>query len=237
MPISKTRLGLATLLTGATLSGCGSTVNDSQLASGPAAYSTIEPKSIPAPTVYQIAPADVLALTVFDEPQVSNPSLRVDEMGYVQIPLIGQVRAAGLSAPELSDAIALRLKRSYLVNPRVNISVSEPAKRFVSVEGEVNQPGVYEISRSFTLLAALARAQSPTTSAKLDQVIILRTINGQRMAARFNIKDIRGGISPDPQVMDNDVIVVGYSRSRGFYQDMLRAAPLFNAFVVFGRAI
>jgi len=127
------------------------------------------------------------------------------------------------------------LGRKYLKNPQVAISVDEAAPRFVSVEGEVKVPGVYELTSNTTLLGALARAQSPLVTAKLDQVVIFRTINGQRMAARFDLKDIRGGVSPDPIVMDGDVVVVGFSKIKGLWQDFLRTAPIFNAFAVFAR--
>ncbi|WP_285022394.1 polysaccharide biosynthesis/export family protein [Novosphingobium sp. fls2-241-R2A-195] len=200
------------------------------LPSGPEAYSVIAAEPIPAPTVYQIAPTDVLALKVFGEPEVSIEQLRVDDAGNVQVPLIGQLQAAGHTVVELRDEITTRLQRRYLRNPQVNVLVSEAAKRYVSVEGEVKKPGVYEIDTNFTLLSAIARAESPTQTARLSEVIIFRTIDGKRMAGRFNLKDIRGGAAPDPQIMNGDVVMVGYSTSRGVWQDLLKAAPAFNAF-------
>lgn len=235
MPNSKVLWGLGIAFASAALTGCSKTVSEADLPVGPSAYTAIGADSIEAPIEYQISPTDVLALTVFDEPQLTNSALRVDDSGNVQIPLVGQIKASGLSAMGLSTAVATRLKASYLVNPKVNVSVVMPAKRYVSVEGEVTKPGVYEISNDFTLLAALASAESPTDTAKLDQVIVLRTIGGKEMAARFNIKDIRAGIAPNPQILDKDVIVVGFSKSNAFWVNLLKAAPLFNAFVLLGR--
>jgi polysaccharide export outer membrane protein len=66
-------------------------------------------------------------------------------------------------------------------------------------------------------------------------VVIFRTINGQRMVARFDVKDIRGGVSPDPIIMDGDLVVVGNSKIKTLWQDFLKTAPLFNAFAVMAR--
>jgi len=227
--------GLSVLLYSSVLAGCTSTITPNpDMPVGQAAYQTI-PATIPAPTVYAIAPKDVLQVRVFGEPDLSVEKARVDEAGFIQLPLAGQVKAAGRSAPEVTSEITGILGRKYLKDPQVVVAVDEPAPRLVSVEGEVKVPGSYELSSNTTLLGALARAQSPLVTAKLDQVVIFRTINGQRMAARFNVKDIRGGISPDPIIMDGDVVVVGFSKIKGLWQDFLKMAPIFNAFAVFAR--
>ena len=201
---------------------------------GEAAYRTI-PATIPAPTVYAIAPKDVLQVRVFGEPDLSVEKARVDEAGFIQIPLAGQIKAAGRSAPEVKDEITGILARKYLKDPQVVVAVDEAAPRFVTVEGEVKVPGSFELSSNTTLLGALAKAQSPSPTAKLDQVVIFRTIDGQRMVARFDVKDIRGGVSPDPIVMDGDLVVVGNSKIKTLWQDFLKTAPLFNAFAVMAR--
>ncbi|KQM14724.1 polysaccharide biosynthesis/export family protein [Novosphingobium sp. Leaf2] len=213
------------------MAGCTSTTPNPNLPQGAAAYDVI-PAKAPSPANYVIAPSDVLNVNVFGEDGLSNPQVRVDEAGYVQLPLVGQIKAAGMTAPELSSQIATKLGSRYLIDPQVTVAVTEPAKRIVSVEGEVKTPGVYEIDNNFTLLSAIARAQSPTQTARLSEVIIFRTIDGKRMAARFNLKDIRSGIAPDPEVLNGDVITVGLSGIKQTWQDILRAAPIFNAFVL-----
>ena len=85
--------------------------------------------------------------------------------------------------------------------------------------------GVYEIQPGYTLLSALALAGSPTLEAKLDEVLVFRTVDGQRMGGRFDLTEVRAGRMADPQLIAGDVIVVGYSRSQGLYQDLLRVAP------------
>lgn len=233
MPSLKFRLTIAALGSSIALTGCISGgATDADLPTGDAAYQTIAPDSIPAPTEYLIATGDIFNLQVFGEPEINNEALRVDQAGNVQVALVGPIKAEGRSATEVGDDIADRLRKSYIIDPKVNLSLVEPAKRYVSIEGDVNKPGVYEIDNGFTLLSALARAESTAPTAKLDQVIIFRTIKGQRMAARFNLKDIRGGAAPDPTIMSNDVVMVGYSSSKGIWQDFLKMAPLINVFTL-----
>lgn len=200
---------------------------------GEIAYQIAPPKDLNAPpTSYIIVPKDTLNLQVFQEPDLSNDKLQVDDVGNIQMPLLGEIPAAGRSPPELAADIAFRLRQRYIVDPQVTVSVSEPAARFVSVEGQVEAPGVYEIEQDYSLLSAIARAESPTDVAKLDEVIIFRTVNGERMAARFDLRDIRAGLAPDPQIIGGDVVVVGFSAVKGVWRDLLRSAPLFNTFLL-----
>jgi polysaccharide export outer membrane protein len=225
--------GLIALVAAAALSACATTTPNPDLPQGAAAYEVIPAK---APTLenYILVPGDTLAVDVFGEAALSKSQLLVDNAGFVQLPLAGQIKAAGLTVGGLSNAITTSLGGRYLVDPEVSVSVVQPAKRYVSVEGEVKAPGVYEIDTDFTLLSAIARAQSPTDTARLNEVLVFRTINDRRMVARFNLKDIRGGIAPDPEIMNGDVVTIGRSAVRAAWQDILRAAPIFNAFVVLG---
>lgn len=224
-------LMLGSAVAGSILTGCASTTSNPDLPQGAAAYQVI-PQTVPIPTAYPVRPKDKLTLRVFNEPDISQDELRVDDAGVVQIPLIGSMKVEGRSVDELSSDIASRLATRYIRNPQVAVSVKEPAPSYVSVEGEVEKPGVYEIDGRTTLLAALARAESPTATAKLNEIVVFRNINDQRMVARFNLKEIRVGLTPDPMILDGDVVMVGYSRSKGLWQDILKTAPFFNAFAV-----
>ncbi|WP_256376821.1 polysaccharide biosynthesis/export family protein [Novosphingobium sp. BW1] len=216
----------------ALLAGCSHTTRNPQLPVGDAAH-TIFPAETAPRTTYRVRPLDVLNVKVLNEPQLSSEELMVSEVGDIQMLLIGSVPVAGLSPQDISREIEQRLGKDYLVDPQVSVSVQTLAPRYASVEGEVEKPGVYEINTDATLLSTIARAESPTSTAKLDEIVIFRTIEGQRMVARFNLKDIRTGISPDPRILDGDVVMVGFSATRGLVEDILEAAPLFNAWARF----
>jgi polysaccharide export outer membrane protein len=225
---------LLTALIGLALSGCQSTLRSEGLPSGAAAYEIAPPADTAAkPQTYRIGPGDTISVSVFQEPDLSNDKLQVDDVGRVQLPLAGDILAAGLTAPELSAVIAERLGRDYIRDPQVVVSVVSTRDQSVAVEGEVKLPGVYKISPSDTLLSAIARAQSPTNVARLDEIIVFRTVNGRRMGARFDLGEIRAGRAADPQILGGDVIVVGFSSLKGVYRDILTAAPLLNIFTQF----
>jgi len=186
-----------------------------------------------AVAAYKIGPLDVLKVTVFQEEDLSFDQIQVDASGNLSFPLIGTVKAAGETATKLSNDIARQLAKQYLVNPQVSVSVVSSVSQNVTVEGDVKQPGVYAINGTETLLTALAQAQSPTDVAKLDQVVIFRNIDGRRAGAVFDVKAIREGRVPDPQVLGGDVIVVGFDQVKGAFRDIFKTAPFFYLFRYF----
>lgn len=221
----------ACLLLATSLSGCIRTYS-AVVPSGAGAYGVIPPPRANAalPTTYPLEPGDKLRIEVFQEPDMGVDQTEIDPAGNVSLPLLGTVRAAGLTTGQLSLAVQAALAKRYLRDPQVSIALIEAVQRVVAVEGEVKQPGVYAINGQTTLLTALALARSPTPTAKLNEVMVFRVVDGQRIGGRFDIAMIRAGRAQDPQILPDDVIVVGYSRLQGTYRDLLQAAPLFNIF-------
>lgn len=223
--------GLAVLVFALALGACASS-RMSSVPAGDVAYQRVPPPNPAAKLAsYTIAPNDVLNVQVFQEPDLSNDEVRVDTGGNIQMPLVGEIVAVGRTPSELAGVIASRLGRDYIVDPQVVVSVAEAAPLYVTVDGQVEKPGVYQIDRDYTLLSAIARAESTTDVAKLDEVVVFRTIDGERMAARFDLQDVRAGLAPDPQILGGDTVVVGFSALKGALRDALRAAPVFNAFL------
>jgi polysaccharide export outer membrane protein len=224
------RLGAVTVAALA-LAGCQPSLN-SQLPSGPAAYEVIQDPVDITPDAYFLRPGDKLAINIFQEEDLSQRELQIDEAGTISLPLIGDVQAAGLSPGQLSRAIEEAYGRSYLRDPQANVVLLEARERTVSVEGEVKTAGVYRVQPGYTLLSALALAGSPNDRAKLDEVLIFRNVNGQRMGGRFDVTEVRAGRMPDPQIVPGDVVVVGFSRARSLYRDALQIMPsVFGTFV------
>ncbi len=201
--------------------------------SGPAAYDVLATSPDPAGTPYLLHAGDVVTINVFQEPDLTLEDVAIDGSGDLVLPLIGQIHASGRSPAALSQDIQQAYGAGFLRNPQVAVIVKQALSNTVSVEGQVEQPGVYPIQPGGTLLTAMALARSPTRTAKLDEVLIFRTINGERMGARFDLTDIRSGSAPDPQILPGDIVVVGFSSIRGIWRDILDASPLFNVFTRF----
>ena len=182
------------------------------------------------PERYTLSPGDKISVRVYGENELSVPETMLDNAGVISLPLIGDVLAVGSTATELAHAIEAAYAAEYLRDPRVSVLILQGRTRTIAVEGEVELPGVYPYAEGQTLLSALAQARSPTETAKLDEVMIFRTVGEQRMAGRFDLRDIRGGRSPDVALVPGDVIVVGYSTVRGAYLDVVRTIPIFGVF-------
>lgn len=212
-------------------SGCAGSHASPNVPSGDAAYH-IFPAADGQPVLqdYRIGPLDTVDINVLQEPDISIKGVVVDASGSIVMPLIGRVTASGKTASELSALLEGKLGERYYVHPRVTIIVADLAAQRVTVEGDVTEPGIYPIKGSATLLDTLALAKGETETAAFKDVVVFRFVNRQRMAARFDLKRIRNNEDPDPQILGSDVIVVGHSNGKGFWHDLLKAAPLLNIF-------
>ena len=130
--------------------------------------------SAPAATAqeYRIGPEDVLNINIF-EAQELNREVRVSASGEISLPLLGSVRAAGLTPRELEFVLEELLHRTYMKDPHVSVFVREMQSHPVSVMGAVRRPGVFQIRGSKTLLEVLSLAEGLADDAG-ETVIILR---------------------------------------------------------------
>lgn len=174
---------------------------------------------------YRIGALDELSVNVFREPDLSVENVVVDVAGKINLPVVGQINAYGRTVDDVSAEIAERLNQRYLRNAEVAVSVNKPTSYTFTIEGEVKKPGTYAIPGNVTLLQAVAIGEGLTEKARLSDVIVFRTQNGQRYAARFNVKDIRLARSEDPNLRPGDTVVIGYSTAKQIYRDIITALP------------
>lgn len=174
---------------------------------------------------YRIGVGDKLRVNVFREPDLSADGLLVDPAGVVSLPSIGQIKVVGYTSEELAREIAGRLNQSLLRNAQVSVAMVSTASRVVTVDGEVERPGIYPMQGRLTLMQAVALAEGAKESADQSELIIFRRVNGERLAARFDLRYIRAARAPDPEVMPGDVIVMGFSRAHQIYRDILQILP------------
>lgn len=178
---------------------------------------------------YRIAPRDEIAVSVFGAPELDKEGT-VDAAGNFSMPLAGTVAAAGKTPHELGEAIAGLLRGRYLKNPRVAVNIKAAQTETLTVDGAVREPGVYPITGVMTLQQAIATAKGADETANISNVIVFRTVKGQRMAAMFNLRDVRSGRYPDPQVYGSDIIIVGENAARRFFKDATMSFPMLAQF-------
>lgn len=172
-----------------------------------------------------IGPLDLIEVRVFNVPDLSG-EMQVDAGGRISLPLIGTMDAGGQTAEELSQAIEAALRGRYVRNPDVTVNIKSSVSQVVTIDGQVKEPGLYPVTNQMTLLRAVASAKGLTEFAKQEDVVILRTVEGQRMAALYNVAAIRRGVYEDPALYANDVIVVGDSPQRRLFRDIIALSPL-----------
>ncbi|MBP2279053.1 MULTISPECIES: polysaccharide biosynthesis/export family protein [Pseudomonadota] len=175
-----------------------------------------------------IGPLDTIQVDVFNVPELSR-EMQVDASGRIAMPLIGTVDARGKTATELADAIEAALRGRYIRNPDVTVNIKSSVSQVVTIDGQVVEPGLYPVTNQMTLVRAIASAKGLTEFAKIDDVVILRTVNGNKMAGLYNLSAIRRGGYDDPPIYANDVIVVGDSSQRRLFRDLISVSPLLSA--------
>jgi polysaccharide export outer membrane protein len=248
----------ALALGAATLAGCGATLNneiqsglapeEQKAGAGVASDTAIQPGSTPAPAkiarvadtytaagtpgnaAYKIGPQDVLDISVFKVAELTR-SVQVADVGTVNLPLVGEVQAAGRTARELEHDLAKKLGAKYLQSPQVTVYVKEYNSRRVTIDGAVRKPGVYPIRAKTTLVQFIAMAEGPTEASDTSSIVVFRQANGKRSAAKFDLSEIRAGNSEDPVIEEGDVIVVNESATKAAFQNVLKALPITSLFV------
>ncbi len=181
-------------------------------------------------STYRVSTGDMLNITVFRVDQLSK-DYRVDLAGNIPFPLIGDVPAVGRTTGEIREEIARRLGERYLRNPDVTVAVRESNNNNVTVEGGVRRPGLFPVTGPMTLIQSIAAAGGiDPAQGNARRLAIFRQIQGQRMAAAFDLESIRRGEMPDPEIFPGDIVVVASNNNRGLFQDILQTLPLIALF-------
>lgn len=126
-----------------------------------------------------IGPGDLIDLTVFHVPELIL-KIRVDSNGSVSLPLLGDVKLAGLTIRDAQQLIAHELvERQLVIKPEVSLFIEEYATQGITVYGEVNTPGIYPLMGPHRLFDALSAAGGFTPNAG-HMVTILRNGSDNR---------------------------------------------------------
>ena len=182
------------------------------------------PTSAATTDAYRIGPTDVLDISVFNVPDLSK-TVQVAETGTVNLPLVGEVPAAGKTAQQLERELTAKLGAKYLQNPQVTVLVKENNSHKVTIEGAVKSPGVYPMKGETALLQSMAMAGGLDPNSD-STVLLLRNNGGKRSAGKFDIAAIQNGNADDPAIQSGDVLVVGTSAIKAGFNNILKALPL-----------
>ena len=146
----------------------------------------------PAQSVYRIGPQDVLDISVFKVPELSK-TVQVADVGTVNLPLVGEIPAAGRTAQEVEHDLTSKLGAKYLKSPQVTVLVKEYNSQRVTVEGAVKAPGVHAIKGKMSLVQLIAIAGGLDQATYDSTVVVFRQTDGQRRRRGSTLMTLRLG--------------------------------------------
>ena len=155
----------------------------------PVFCSAVSGQQTAPPPNYLLSPNDLLEIRVFQEEDLTTIA-RIAKDGVINFPLLGAVNLRGMSVANATEAIRSRLARDYIVNPQVNITITEYSKRRFTIIGQVQTPGTYDFpnEESIDLLAAVGKAGGYTRIANPAKITLKRTVNGRDVVLKLNAK-------------------------------------------------
>lgn len=149
---------------------------------------------------------DTVEIRVFREDELTTAG-QLSADGTISMPLIGAVKLAGLTTDQAAAAITAKLRDGYLVRPQVSVSIEARVRRTVTVLGQAQSPGVFELpaDRQLTLVEAIGMAGGATRIANIKKISLKRR-DGQ--VQQLNLKDITSGKAADIVLRDGDVLSI-----------------------------
>lgn len=153
-----------------------------------------------------IGQRDTVEIRVFREDDLTTTG-QLSSAGTINMPLIGAVKLAGLTTDSAAKAIEAKLRDGYLVKPQVSVTIEGRVRRTITVLGQAQNPGVFELpaNRSLTVVEAIGMAGGATRIANVKKITLKRS--GGRVQT-INLKDITSGKVADLALRDGDVLSI-----------------------------
>lgn len=153
---------------------------------------------------FVLGPEDIIQISVWGNSELTaEMPIRPD--GLISYPLLGDIQAKGLTPSELKQRVTTDL-RNYITDASVTVIVKEINSIKISIAGEVNRPGTYNINRPLTLLHLFAMAEGFTVKADLKKSYILR--NGKKLDINFFALVKQDDFAQNILLKDNDLIFI-----------------------------
>ncbi len=161
------------------------------------------------PDNYVIGIGDILDINVWKEGELSK-AVAVRPDGMITLPLIGEIKATGLTPVQLQDQIAGLLQK-VMSEPQVTVIVTQVNSLTFNIMGQVIKPGYYPINRPITILDAVAMCGGFRDFAKQKKIYVLRTApDGKQEKIKFNYKEVIKGknMAQNIKLQAHDTLVV-----------------------------
>lgn len=170
---------------------------------------------------YQLGPGDILDISVWGYEDLRVKELAVRPDGMIAFPLVGEVKASGLTPAVLNQTIT-GLLSNYVKNPMVTVNILKFRTTRVYVLGEVAKPGMYELEKQHNLLDAIGAAGSYTKYAAKKKIFVIRK-NQIDKPQQVNLLQLleKGDMSQNYELTDGDVVYLTKNNRIDFAKDIL----------------
>jgi polysaccharide biosynthesis/export protein len=174
----------------------------------PAAAPPVVTAGIKPPADYVIGVDDALEIGFWQDKEMSA-SVVVRPDGNISLPLVNDIKAAGLTPDELRAEVS-RAATKFVEDPTVSVVVRAINSRKVYITGQVGKAGTYPLTDATTVLQMLATAGGPSEYAKTDNISIVRRENGKDVRYKFSYKKVSEGKSLEQNILlkPGDTIIV-----------------------------
>lgn len=157
---------------------------------------------------YRIGAEDTLQVSVWRNEAMSR-TIPVRPDGMISLPLLNEVRAAGLTPSELRQVLTTKLAE-YMPSPEVSVILTDVRSFKVSVIGEIRKPARYELKSWTTILDVLALAGGFTEFAARGRIVVLRPNGKTIKSIQFNYNKVvsAGGEQENFYLRPGDIVLV-----------------------------
>lgn len=161
-----------------------------------------------AQSVYIVKPGDTLGVAVWKEEELTGDVI-VRPDGLFSMPLAGEIRASGRTISVIEKEISEKLKK-FIPEAIVTIGLRESVGANIYVIGQVNTPGVFNVTQPTDVMQALSLAQGMTAYASVNKIKILRRDGESQVAIGFRYGDVLKGQKLEQNIIlqNGDVVVV-----------------------------
>lgn len=170
------------LLLAAVVAGCSANGQAGPESVAPASYAQAPRPVRVSDGPYILGPGDHIRLKAYDDTNLTG-EYEVSSAGYVSVPLVGQVKATGLTTKQLEQSIAAKMKGRIAQDPKINIEIATYAPFYIY--GEVKKAGVYPYQPGLTVADAIATAGGLTYRANEDTIYLQHS--GSRVQETINL--------------------------------------------------
>ena len=187
-------------------------------------------------SVYRLNRYDVLNIVILGMPDILGFSdIMIGPDGFVNLPYAGSVKLSDLTVPEATRLLTERLGE-YIKIPSMTIMVKTYGPRKVYVVGEVNKPGIYDLSWDrLDIISALSSAGGIALKGRTKEIHVVRLVDGQAVSHKVNYKQLvrKGDLSQNIPLQDGDLIYVPNSGKIDFNTDIM---PFVNVYLLYKAA-